>query len=265
MRVLDLACGKGGDLGKWIRNKTTFYVGMDVAQQSLNSLIERISAGSGWGDVPVVLIAGDLLNISSSSGNAPLIWTSKNKRWRQDEEVTEQLSHSQFDIVSMQFALHYMAETEDTMRTFLFFVASKLRPGGQFIATTVDARVLCEMLMGHSEDTNGGASRECSPKDKKGRELLRITSPGDVFTRILRKNANVPEKSESSFGIMYNFTLVEKPLEDSTVNAVVNAPVNAPEFLLPLPDLSKLAAEAGLDLVAAENFHEFYEKRTSGT
>ncbi len=256
LRILDLACGKGGDLGKWTRYKPTFYVGIDGAQQSLKDLTNRMLAGSHWNGVPVVLVEADLANIDETFRSAPLVWTSKHKRWRHDEEVAEQLSHSQFDVVSMQFALHYMARSEDTMRRLLFFIASKLRPGGQFIATTVDARVLCEMLMGNSEEIDGGASRKCTHIDKRGRELLRITFPGGVFKQILRRNANVRENG-SSFGIMYNFVLAEK--ENSEDFAV-----DAPEWLLPLPELVRLADEVGLDLDRAENFHEFYETRTTG-
>ena len=45
LRVLDLACGKGGDLSKWCKHKDSIqmYVGMDIAKQSLNDLIERIA------------------------------------------------------------------------------------------------------------------------------------------------------------------------------------------------------------------------------
>ncbi len=256
LRILDMACGKGGDLGKWIRYKPTLYVGMDVARQSLKDLTERILASSNWNGVPVVLVEADLANIDETFRSAPLVWTSKDKRWKHDEEVAEQLSRSQFDVVSMQFALHYMARSEDTMRRFLFFIASKLRPGGQFIATAVDARVVCEMLMGNSEEIDGGASRKCTLKDKRGRELLRITFPGGVFKQILRRNANVRENG-SSFGIMYNFVLAEK-------GSCEDCAVEAPEWLLPLPELVRLADEAGLGLVRAENFHEFYEARTTG-
>ncbi len=256
LRILDMACGKGGDLGKWIRYKPTFYVGIDVAQQSLKDLTERILAGSNWNGVPVVLIEADLANIDEAFRSAPLVWTSNDKRWRNDQEVAEQMYHYQFDVVSMQFALHYMARSEDTMRKFLFFIASKLRPGGQFITTTVDARVVCEMLMGNSEETDGGKSRKCTLKDKRGRELLRLTFPGGVFEQILRRNANERE-SGSSFGIMYNFVLAEK-------GTCEDCAVEAPEWLLPLPELVRLADEAGLDLVSAENFHEFYENRTTG-
>ena len=44
-----------------------------------------------------------------------------------------------FDIVSCQFAMHYMFENETKLRTFLKNVSCKLEPGGFFIGTTIDA------------------------------------------------------------------------------------------------------------------------------
>lgn len=58
-----------------------------------------------------------------------------------------------FDVASMQFALHYMGQTEGRMRRFLHEVSRHLRVGGIFIATTMDSRVLMQLLMGHAEQS----------------------------------------------------------------------------------------------------------------
>lgn len=58
-----------------------------------------------------------------------------------------------FDVASMQFALHYMGQTEARMRRFLHEVSRHLRVGGIFIATTMDSRVLMQLLMGHAEQS----------------------------------------------------------------------------------------------------------------
>lgn len=46
LRVLDLACGKGGDLGKWASHPDGVekYVGSDIAFGSLQHLIERMTS-----------------------------------------------------------------------------------------------------------------------------------------------------------------------------------------------------------------------------
>lgn len=46
LRVLDLACGKGGDLSKWASHPdgVEVYVGSDIAFGSLEHLIERMAS-----------------------------------------------------------------------------------------------------------------------------------------------------------------------------------------------------------------------------
>lgn len=48
LRVLDLACGKGGDLGKWAAHPDGVekYVGSDIAFGSLEHLVERMASES---------------------------------------------------------------------------------------------------------------------------------------------------------------------------------------------------------------------------
>jgi hypothetical protein len=40
--VLDLACGKGGDLDKFKKHNVTSYVGSDIAINSLHEAVERV-------------------------------------------------------------------------------------------------------------------------------------------------------------------------------------------------------------------------------
>ena len=55
--ILDLACGKGGDLGKFIRAAPGRYVGVDIAKTSLEDAVERLESDSRrWGAVPVTLV-----------------------------------------------------------------------------------------------------------------------------------------------------------------------------------------------------------------
>ena len=52
-----------------------------------------------------------------------------------------------FDVVSIQFAIHYMMSTRKRARRFFNTVSSLLDIGGNLIATTIDARVVVEKLM----------------------------------------------------------------------------------------------------------------------
>lgn len=47
LKVIDFGCGKGGDLDKWVRNKSAelhSYVGVDIARQSLEDFAGRVAA-----------------------------------------------------------------------------------------------------------------------------------------------------------------------------------------------------------------------------
>jgi mRNA (guanine-N7-)-methyltransferase len=43
LAVLDLACGKGGDVGKWKRGKIGRYLGVDIARMSLVDAASRVT------------------------------------------------------------------------------------------------------------------------------------------------------------------------------------------------------------------------------
>lgn len=44
-----------------------------------------------------------------------------------------------FDIVSTQFAIHYMFESEAKLRAYFRNVSDRLEPGGFFVGTTIDS------------------------------------------------------------------------------------------------------------------------------
>ncbi|CAI5475474.1 unnamed protein product [Closterium sp. Yama58-4] len=139
-RVLDLACGKGGDLTKWARVNVGFYLGVDVAEGSVHDAMARYNgdshrsfAGGDGADsdrrqmrFPAKLACADCFGVAL------------------DREL---LPWAPFDICSTQFALHYSFETEQRARCGLRNIAALLRPaGGMFIGTIPDANVLVQKL-----------------------------------------------------------------------------------------------------------------------
>lgn len=166
-----------------------------------------------------------------------------------------------FDVVSIQFAIHYMMQTRNRARRFFRTVSQLLEVGGNLIATTIDARVIISHLLNlgfdlHFDDPSGGISSEAVISVGGG--ACRITFEPSIVQKIFTQNRISEELPERMFGLEYTFTLVE----GSDHGAGVGDAVNLPEWLTPIPVLVGLAKEVGLELEYAQNFHEFYKERS---
>jgi mRNA (guanine-N7-)-methyltransferase len=109
-KVIDLACGKGGDLKKWKHARE--YLGIDLAEESIKDAKGRVSDFK-WDEKKFILRQGDFHSVS-----LPLI---------------------HFDICSIQFALHYAFSSQESALQVLRNVSNALKPGGYFIGTIPDA------------------------------------------------------------------------------------------------------------------------------
>jgi len=303
MRVLDLACGKGGDLGKWTLHPRGMenYVGVDVARGSLvdaalraRRFLRPSNKKSSSSLRRCTFTLADLGHDVPGRKRSPrakrmqrlLTWNGNDERpedldrdpvfrLREGGGVSES---DKFDVVSIQFAIHYMMSTRTRARRFFHTVGSLLERGGNLIATTIDARVVAERLMGlgldlHFDDEdrhaevdapeneerhgNGNKRRKVSEGDgatvRVGDGVCRLKFDTETLRRVFRP----PGTPEDMFGLQYAFTLVE----GSDHAAGVGEAVDLPEWLTPIPALTELAAEAGLELEYATNFHQFYEER----
>lgn len=155
--VLELACGKGGDFFK-IRNACPrgshlTYVGVDIAQQSLEEFVRRFrenrgaggNRGGGASSASVRLACANLGTHRLHGDPAPDL-----AKWDADTDarVTGPAFHSQdqFDVVSMQFALHYMCQSSERLSRFFASWSANLKDKGFFIATTMDPDVVRRYL-----------------------------------------------------------------------------------------------------------------------
>ena len=145
--VLDIGCGKGGDLGKWQQSTQPIglYVGLDPAETSIQQARERYHQmrrgrrpifdarflpqdcfGAWIGDVGIVREVG----IDPNAGNG------QPSRW----------GGGGFDVVACMFAMHYAFESEDKVRMMLRNVAGSLKKGGRFIGVVPNSYICAEHI-----------------------------------------------------------------------------------------------------------------------
>ena len=148
-RVLDFACGKGGDLTKYRKAEVGSYVGVDIALESVRrDAVERYNGGDY--PFPARFVAGDCFTA----------------------DLTTVFEPRAFDVVSCQFAVHYSWSTEERARRSFRNVAKLLRPGGHFIGTTVDANVLVRKLRAADGAAFGNAIVEVRFADAHRKKLF---------------------------------------------------------------------------------------------
>ncbi|TXT10949.1 hypothetical protein VHUM_01700 [Vanrija humicola] len=127
-KVLDIGCGKGGDLNKWKVARVSLYVGMDIADVSVDQARERYNTMRGR-KFEGFFKAHDCY--------ARPISEALPERYQQREL---------YDNVTMQFCMHYAFETASKARMMMENVSRYLRKGGIFIGTIPNTDLLLQRL-----------------------------------------------------------------------------------------------------------------------
>jgi mRNA (guanine-N7-)-methyltransferase len=274
VRILDLACGKGGDLTKWTLGNIQNYVGMDVARGSLQDAAQR--ARKFRHQLPqCTLTCADLgFNVPGrykQTRKGPqleslLTWSLHQETSSQSDPVfTSQKGggiglDDSFDVVSIQFAIHYMMSSNKRAKRFFRTVSQLLTKGGKLLITTMDARVVVEHLMQTGCDFHALRDDDDPVTIRLGDGLCRIQFAAPILRRLFatdneNEHSSNTKINDNWFGLEYSFTLLDGNSDDAQGDAV-----NLPEWLSPLPALEALAESVGLKLESMHNFHEFYEQ-----
>lgn len=167
--LIDFACGKGGDLQKWEDAQCEFVLGIDINQDNLHNTVD----GAFLRVVQKKMRKfkrrePDLLPMLFVEGSSSL--TIKNgEALKHDYE--KQIIHylfgmestyppmlsektqipygyckKGFDIGSIQFALHYMFDSEESIMKFVYNLVECIQVGGYFCATCFDGYSMMELL-----------------------------------------------------------------------------------------------------------------------
>nr|CAF06136.1 related to RNA (guanine-N7-) methyltransferase [Neurospora crassa] len=241
--VLDIGCGKGGDLGKWQQapQPVELYVGLDPADVSIDQARDRYRSmvargghggrgGRGGYNRRQPPLFEARFHVKDCYGESI-----------EDIDIIRQVgfassniggpSHRGFDVVSMMFCMHYAFETEAKARQMLKNVAGALKKGGRFIGCIPNSDE------GELEPT----SEPKPPSDPT------IAEWGNDIYRV-RFNGPTPADGifRPPFGWKYNFFLHEAVEE-------------VPEYVVPWEAFRALAEDYNLELQYHKTFTDVWE------
>jgi SAM-dependent methyltransferase len=166
LHVLDIACGRGGDLMKFYHAKVKSYVGIDIDSQNLLSTtdgaLSRYKTFSRkYPDFPkVTLIHADAGALLTEDDQTKALKVSNQDNLEMFKKVFGN-NNTKFDCMNCQFAVHYFLENNTRFDNFCQNVRTFLRPNGFLLLTTFDARKVLEAfgdsdkISGHETDDTG--------------------------------------------------------------------------------------------------------------
>lgn len=160
--LVEIACGKGGDIQKWTDSKFSRVIGIDSSTDNLlngndgayKRLHQLKAEPKNRSQVPdTVFLHKDMrepwdsLREITHTGLRNLFNICRGNVNKDDIEVAavkkfyNSLSNSA-DVVSCQFAIHYFFCSQEHLSTFCENVARVIKPGGYFIGTCMDGRIV---------------------------------------------------------------------------------------------------------------------------
>ena len=164
-RLLDIACGKGGDINHWMDSKLEYVVGLDVNRDNLdntnNGLCNRVlnirkeNKNELLNNMLVIWADSSKLLSNSSAGKDDLnryyldiIYGNTNLENIKSSKLTRfyNMGSGGFDICSSQFSFHYFFENTIKLDIFLKNISENLKKGGKFVGTCLDGKMVFNLL-----------------------------------------------------------------------------------------------------------------------
>jgi hypothetical protein len=185
--LIDFACGKAGDLSKWIAAKLGFVFGIDISKDNLENRIDGacaryLKARKQNKHMPYALFVNgnSALNIKNGSAmkSDKAIQISKavfghgtDKSDQIGKGVARQygVGSEGFNISSCQFAMHYFFKDPETLQGFLKNLAECTKLNGYFIGTAYDGKLIYKLLANKEK----GESVQIYEDDKKIWEIVK--------------------------------------------------------------------------------------------
>lgn len=252
--LLELCCGDGGDMNRWIDSGYNFILGIDFVKHNIynpvsggysrmlkrrKQFIKNAPKDAYFpnivfaaGDCSANIKTGETARIINDKDSEKVLKTVMNKQSANDihlRYITGKGADG-FDVVSCMFAIHYFFESEAKLEGFLKNVSDNLKQNGVFFCTFM----------------NG---------DKVHNEIMK--NDGDKIEGIKLKT----ESNEGTpvWAIIRRYSHENKEIYGKKIDVFIeNTKKLIPEYLISFQTLVKKAMEFGLELYKTEMFEETF-------
>lgn len=251
--LIDFACGKAGDLPKWISSKLSFVFGIDYSKDNLENRLDGacvryLKSRKDNKNMPHALFVhgnssfnikdgSALLNDKAKQISAAIFGNTPKDVNKLGKGVVRQYGKGDtgFNVSSCQFAIHYFFENPDTLRGFLKNVAECTKLNGYFIGTCYDGKIIFNDL-----------------KKIKTGESIQIIDDGKKIWEIYKDyGSDSFEDNSSSIGYKIN-------VYQESINQYIS------EYLVNFDYLIRVMESYGLKIINREEAHDIGLPEGSG-
>jgi hypothetical protein len=220
--LIDYACGKAGDLPKWINAKLSFVFGVDYSRDNLDNRLDGacvrfLKAKKQNRNMPFALFVNGnsfynikdgtaMLNDKAKQITAAIFGNGSKDADKIGKGVARQFGVGEdgFNISSCQFAVHYFFENPDTLQGFMKNIAQCTKLNGYFIGTAYDGKHIFNLL-----------------KKTKTGDSIQINEDGKKIWEIKKGYSNVSFDDESS-SLGYRIDVYQESINQTIAEYLIN-------------------------------------------
>ena len=263
--LIDFACGKGGDIQKWEDAQAAFVLGIDINNDNLHNTIDgaflrvvqkknRKFKRKEKELLPMIFVEGSSSLLIKDGEALKHDYENRIVQYLFGMESTYPPMLSEktqipygfckqgFDIGSIQFAMHYMFDSEESIMKFIYNLIDCVQVGGYFCATCFDGTSMMELL----KDIKKGQIMSTSHDDTGTFKLSTDVKKGYVpFSNIEKQYDNSDMKEKTHY----------VPLKIGVKQQSLNKDKFLEEFLVFAEYFIPLMAKHGFEL--ATHFQDF--------
>jgi mRNA (guanine-N7-)-methyltransferase len=257
--VLDIGCGKGGDLMKWQSQRIDLYVGLDPATVSIGQARERYNQMQRRNRHIFHAEFGvkDCFGESLDNVNAVT-------RVGFDKHLDQRWGGGGFDVVSMMFCMHYAFESEQKTRIMLKNVAGALKKGGKFLGVIPNSDLLSAKVEEyHKKQSNSSTANPAQEEDdedawdpEKSLDVQKETPQPETTQEQLRWGNSIYEVKFP--GTTPKDGIFRPPYGWKYFYFLEEAVEQVPEFVVPWEAFRGLAEDFNLELEYRAPFRDIW-------